>query len=305
MKNIKAIVLTCLVAMSIPASAQKIPQMIDQAFDDFISSVLKDDYVTASHSEAYTEGYYKEYAFAMPAKRGKVLDKLNENMKLNSRDASSSLMKKAGGNADTKLTVMYGENRVHTRIFGSKKENNYNVQVFNRNAAQPGMQTAYALVWKKSNDSIFGTAFKIYSKDPTKGKSVRWSKYEMDSDGTVTINGKPYYKSGSDTSVTVPKTSADFLQQFTNLSTLFKSYATDYEAFKKKYDVAPQLITTRTTFLTGAANKIMRLCKEYGNVLDKYDRGNVKNSLMSLKGLCTGDLEFLSSMFLSAEASLK
>lgn len=305
MRNIKAIVLTCIVAMSIPASAQKIPQMIDQAFDDFVSSVLKDDYVTASHSEAYTEGYYKEYAFAMPAKRGKALDKLNENMKLNSKDASSSLMKKAGGNANTKLTVMYGEDRVQTMIFGSKKENNYNVQVFNRNVAQPGMQTVYALVWKESKDSIFGTAFKIYSKDPVKRKTAKKLSYVVDSDGVVTINGKPYYKSGSDTSVTVPKSSADFLQQFTNLSTLFKSYASDFDVFKKKYDVSSQLITKRTTFLSGAANKILRLCKEYGNVLDKYDRGNVKNTLLSLKGLCTGDLEYLSPMFLSAQNSLK
>ncbi len=310
MKKLNRITFACLLATSIPVCAQKIPQMIDQSFDEFISALLKNDFITASRSDSYAEGYYKEYAFALPRKRSKDFDKFNENLKLNSREASSSLLKKAGSRAATKCRLTYGNYNAYSKEFGSNEEYNYNVQTFNKHAAQPGMRTAYALEWKNSKDSIFGTAYVIYGKDPDAKFSIlpnsTGTGFIKGKDGaTSTIGGKSFYASDPAGAIVVPTSSADFLQQFTSLSTLFTTNASDFSEFKKKWDSSSDYVSKRVALLSGAANRIMRLCKEYGKILDKGDREIVRNALPSLAGMCSGDLAYLTALFTSAQNALK
>lgn len=334
----KSLILTCLIALALPAQAQKTPQMVSQAFDDFVGEIAGKDYVTASQSSTYTDGYNKQYDFTIPEKRSKAFEKFNQALRQNSPKATNWLLKKAGSESSARLAVAYGEGSSSVITFGSHKENNYNVQIF-RSQQDTTMRTAYALVWHTDKDYIVGTVYKIYGKMPhcrssrpstriilngfgtadadssaSAGTSTTASTTTMttssgrtvtiNSDGSMVVDGR-VYRFGSDAmGVEVPQSSSDFIQQFTNLSTLFLTYASSFDAYKTQVTVSTGDVTKRVNLLTGTANRIMRLCKDYGRLLSKADRQVVGSGIDQMMDFCTGDLRPLSYMLESARKSL-
>lgn len=168
MKRITTIV--ALIAIATAVHAQKAPQAIGQAFDEFYGKLYKDGHITSSSQKTYKNGYYKSFYFALPQRRGKLITEYGNTLSDNGQRAYSSLVKKAGTTDDSQLTIGYGEGNRLRIIFGTKRNHNYNVQVF-RDKKDSTMRYVYALVWYAKDDSILGCAGKYYGKDPNMEKT--------------------------------------------------------------------------------------------------------------------------------------
>lgn len=168
MKRITTIV--ALIAIAMAVHAQKAPQAIGQAFDEFYGKMYKDDHITSSSQKTYKNGYYKNFYFALPQRRGKLITEYGNTLSDNGQRAYSSLVKKAGTTDDSQLTISYGEANRQRVNFGTKRNHNYNVQVF-RDQKDSTMRYVYALAWYAKGDSILGCAGKYYGKDPNREKT--------------------------------------------------------------------------------------------------------------------------------------
>lgn len=102
------------------------------------------------------------------------------------------------------------------------------------------------------------------------------------------------------------RTSADFLEQFNNLATLFATEA-DFcnKVSKGTTTVAFDSYVRHLNLWTGATNRIMRLCKEHGSLLDPVECAIVTNRLAKMKGKCGNNFENLGDMIEVAQRALK
>lgn len=176
-----------LVAIAMTAQAQKPVQEISQAFDEFYSKLYKAGYATSSSQDNYKEGYKKELYFALPMDKDKIVKEYDNLLFDYGRLAYSSLVKKAGTKNTSTLDIAYGEGNKQSHNFGSYSNRNYNVQLV-RDRKDSTMRYAYALVWYKENDSIIGSMYKFYGKDPKKKTSrdvLRKGGWTIDKDGIV------------------------------------------------------------------------------------------------------------------------
>ena len=65
----------CLLVLSSACHAQKPIPNIDQAFDKFVQDLLQDDLVTSSTMNTYNIGMMKEFEFAVPRKKQKMVER--------------------------------------------------------------------------------------------------------------------------------------------------------------------------------------------------------------------------------------
>ncbi len=275
----RTFIVACLTAMSMTTSAQSTTPTIEQAFDNFASFILKKDYVTASESTTFNDKDEEctniTLSFALPKKKSAEFDHFNDALTQNSTKAYKSLRKKANSKADNKLTFLDGENNSKTIVFGAKADYNYNV-LMERSKEKSIMHKVYALVWKNSNDSIFGSVYKTYGMEPQ---------------SRTTDNGMP-----------IPRSSADFMQQFYNSSDLFLAIIKDFDQWKN----SAEQVNRRRLTLSATANLVMRLCKEYNFLIKSDDRQMVKQTLAKMISSCHDDsLYAIANLLKSAQNSLK
>ena len=270
----------CLMVLSSACHAQKPIPAIDQAFDKFVQDLLQDDLITSSTMNTYNIGMMKGFEFAVPRKKLKMVDTFHKALLSNSRIAYTSFTKKAGSASIETNRVGYGNNNSTTYLFGAHKDRNYNLQYF-RNRKDSTMRYVYALVWYPGkNDMVLGSVYKFYSKDPQAYKESLAYKMKVDQglDSLVSLGNIRYNKNlvrsyGLD--MTPPKDAAEFIMQLNTLRAAFKNARDQYPYLGNQ--------VTRRTLQTGVANKIVKLCKGYGKLLNADEKNFLANSLNKMK----------------------
>ena len=270
----------CLMMLSSACHAQKPIPAIDQAFDKFVQDLSQDDLVTSSTMNTYNIGMMKGFEFAVPGKKQKMVDTFHKALLSNSRLAYISFTKKAGSASIETNRVGYGNNNSTTYLFGAHKDRNYNLQYF-RNRKDSTMRYVYALVWYPGkNDMVLGSVYKFYSKDPQTYKTSLSYKMKADQglDSLVFLGNIRYNKNlvrSYDLDMTPPKDAAEFIMQLNTLRAAFKNARDQYPYLGNQ--------VTRRTLQTGVANKIVKLCKGYGKLLNADEKNFLANSLNKMK----------------------
>ena len=270
----------CLMMLSSACHAQKPIPNIDQAFDKFVQDLLQDDLVTSSTMNTYNIGMMKGFEFAVPGKKQKMVDTFHKALLSNSRLAYISFTKKAGSASIETNRVGYGNNNSTTYEFGTHKDRNYNLQYL-RDRKDSTMRYVYALVWYQGMDrSVKGSVYKFYSKDPQAYK-VSLS-YKMNAvqglDSLVSLGSIKYNRNlarSYDLEMTPPKDAAEFMVQLNTLRAAFKNANDQYPYFGNQ--------VTRRTLQTGIANKIVKLCKGSGKLLNADEKKFCASSLNKMK----------------------
>ena len=270
----------CLLVLSSACHAQKPIPDIDQAFDKFVLDLSQDDLVTSSTMNTYNIGMMKGFEFAVPRKKQKMVDTFHKALLSNSRLAYISFTKKAGSASIETNRVGYGNNNSMTYEFGTHKDRNYNLQYI-RDRKDSTMRYVYALVWYPGkNDVVLGSVYKFYSKDPQAYKMSL--SYKMNAvqglDSLVSLGNIRYNKNlvrsyGLD--MTPPKDAAEFIMQLNTLRAAFKNARDQYPYLGNQ--------VTRRTLQTGIANKIVKLCKGYGKLLNADEKKFCATSLNKMK----------------------
>lgn len=270
----------CLMMLSSACHAQKPIPAIDQAFDKFVQDLSQDDLVTSSTMNTYNIGMMKGFEFAVPRKKQKMVDTFHKALLSNSRLAYISFTKKAGSASIETNRVGYGNDNSMTYEFGTHKDRNYNLQYI-RNCKDSTMRYVYALVWYPGKDDmVLGSVYKFYSKDPQAYK-VSLS-YKMKAvqglDSLVSLGSIKYNRNlarSYDLEMTPPKDAAEFMVQLNTLRAAFKNARDQYPYFGNQ--------VTRRTLQTGIANKIVKLCKGYGKLLNADEKKFCATSLNKMK----------------------
>ena len=270
----------CLLVLSSACHAQKPIPDIDQAFDKFVLDLSQDDLVTSSTMNTYNIGMMKGFEFAVPRKKQKMVDTFHKALLSNSRLAYISFTKKAGSASIETNRVGYGNNNSATYLFGAHKDRNYNLQYI-RDCKDSTMRYVYALVWYPGkNDMVLGSVYKFYSKDPQTYKTSLSYKMKADQglDSLVFLGNIRYNKNlvrSYDLDMTPPKDAAEFIMQLNTLRAAFKNARDQYPYLGNQ--------VTRRTLQTGVANKIVKLCKGYGKLLNADEKNFLANSLNKMK----------------------
>lgn len=290
----------CLMMLSSACHAQKPIPNIDQAFDKFVQDLLQDDLVTSSTMNTYNIGMMKGFEFAVPRKKQKMVDTFHKALLSNSRLAYISFTKKAGSASIETNRVGYGNNNSTTYEFGTHKDRNYNLQYI-RNCKDSTMRYVYALVWYPGKDDmVLGSVYKFYSKNPQAYK-VSLS-YKMKAvqglDSLVSLGSIKYNRNlarSYDLEMTPPKDAAEFMVQLNTLRAAFKNANDQYPYLGDQ--------VTRRTLQTGVANKIVKLCKGYGKLLNADEKKFCATSLNKMKK--DTDDEYLQSLLELTANSLR
>ena len=290
----------CLLVLSSACHAQKPIPNIDQAFDKFVQDLSQDDLVTSSTMNTYNIGMMKGFEFAVPRKKQKMVDTFHKALLSNSRLAYISFTKKAGSASIETNRVGYGNNNSTTYEFGTHKDRNYNLQYI-RNCKDSTMRYVYALVWYPGKDDmVLGSVYKFYSKDPQAYK-VSLS-YKMKAvqglDSLVSLGSIRYNRNlarSYDLEMTPPKDAAEFMVQLNTLRAAFKNANDQYPYLGDQ--------VTRRTLQTGVANKIVKLCKGYGKLLNADEKKFCATSLNKMKK--DTDDEYLQSLLELTANSLR
>ena len=283
----------CLLVLSSACHAQKPIPDIDQAFDKFVLDLSQDDLVTSSTMNTYNIGMMKGFEFAVPRKKQKMVDTFHKALLSNSRLAYISFTKKAGSASIETNRVGYGNNNSMTYEFGTHKDRNYNLQYI-RDRKDSTMRYVYALVWYPGkNDVVLGSVYKFYSKDPQTYKKpsanvksfsytqpFSYTKPSVQSLDSLVLLAKNFKFDKSLAGSyyfdeTPPKDAAEFMMQLNTLRA----------AFKNAKDLYPYLGNQvfRRTLQTGIANKIVKLCKGYGKLLNADEKKFCASSLNKMK----------------------
>ena len=297
----------CLMVLSSACHAQKPIPAIDQAFDKFVQDLLQDDLVTSSTMNTYNIGMMKGFEFAIPERKQKMVDTFHKALLSNSRLAYISFTKKAGSASIETNRVGYGNNNSTTYEFGTHKDRNYNLQYF-RDRKDSTMRYVYALVWYPGkNDMVLGSVYKFYSKDPqtykkpsANVKPFSYTKPSVQSLDSLVLLAKNFKFDKSLAGSyyfdeTPPKDAAEFMMQLNTLRA----------AFKNAKDLYPYLGNQvfRRTLQTGIANKIVKLCKGYGKLLNADEKKFCATSLNKMKK--DTDDEYLQSLLELTANSLR
>ena len=290
----------CLMMLSSACHAQKPIPAIDQAFDKFVQDLSQDDLVTSSTMNTYNIGMMKGFEFAVPRKKQKMVDTFHKALLSNSRLAYISFTKKAGSASIETNRVGYGNNNSTTYEFGTHKDRNYNLQYI-RNCKDSTMRYVYALVWYPGKDDmVLGSVYKFYSKNPQAYK-VSLS-YKMNAvqglDSLVSLGSIRYNRNlarSYDLEMTPPKDAAEFMVQLNTLRAAFKNANDQYPYLGDQ--------VTRRTLQTGVANKIVKLCKGYGKLLNADEKKFCATSLNKMKK--DTDDEYLQSLLELTANSLR
>ena len=290
----------CLMMLSSACHAQEPIPAIDQAFDVFAQDLLKGDFVTSSSMNTYNIGMMKGFEFAIPERKQKMVDTFQKALLSNSRLAYISFTKKAGSASIETNRVGYGNNNSMTYEFGTHKDRNYNLQYF-RDRKDSTMRYVYALVWYQGMDrSVKGSVYKFYSKDPQTYKKPL--SYKMNAvqglDSLVSLGNIRYNKNlvrSYDLEMTPPKDAAEFIMQLNTLRAAFKNARDQYPYLGNQ--------VTRRTLQTGIANKIVKLCKGYGKLLNADEKKFCATSLNKMKK--DTDDEYLQSLLELTANSLR
>ena len=73
-KNLRIVMMACLMILSGTAVAQKTILMPQQAFENLAAWLTANDYVATSSKKQYSKGYVVSYDYAVPARKAKPIE---------------------------------------------------------------------------------------------------------------------------------------------------------------------------------------------------------------------------------------
>ena len=100
-KNLRIVMMACLMILSGTAVAQKTILMPQQAFENLAAWLTANDYVATSSKKQYSRGYVVSYDYAVPVRKAKPIETYNQALLASNKIAYSSMIKKKGFDSDT------------------------------------------------------------------------------------------------------------------------------------------------------------------------------------------------------------
>lgn len=286
MKTKRTILAIAMAVMMIPSYAQKPVQAVWQTYDNFVSSLYKSGYITSSSQSSYKNGYYKWIEFAVPKKDAELVRGFDGLLfDYGQRFAYSTLIKKAGSNDKTTLTIAYGEDNDLTYRLGLYNNRNYNVQVC-RDLKDSTMRYAYGLYWSERNDSLIGGINKFYGKDPKMESKMEIHDGILQMSGLGNLLGGSNGTSASDDGFGNQKidTGADYMDYFSKLHILFSALNSEYNDYRQASGDDKAESIAIMNLMTTTMNKISDLHERYSQLLSKPQRKIVADQLKDMAG---------------------
>ncbi len=99
--SIRLILLVWLMSAATAVFAQKGQSSVEQAFEKALNTIMKEGYLTDSEADTYKDGAYaKNYVFAIPEKKKKIIDAVAKALYANSSMAYVVMTNSAGSKGD-------------------------------------------------------------------------------------------------------------------------------------------------------------------------------------------------------------
>lgn len=279
------IFLTALLA-ALAALAASAQDNLKKAVNDFITDGSLTEYIkitqqidAADAGKNNASSFYK-YDFELPKSKIKKFGILKQAFNKDAPKAYKVQVRNAGVSSSELASIGYGKNLDKTYSFGSYIKRNYMI-MYVRDPQDNNRRSVYAIVWYdgKKKGSLAGSVVTFSSLDPQKlTKSMRQNdlskQYESLKDLPERLEGLkdlPERLEGL-SQLTQVNSSMDFLQRFGSLRAIYKKSVASHE----ELDIQ-----------TGIVNRILSLCKNYGNLLSKSERTVCAEGLDELRKIST------------------
>lgn len=314
MRTIKLLTIVALcIAPSITLDAQ---EHLDKAIADFAGNENIMKYVSTSVEKENSESdgrhtsFAYTYVFNFPNMgKFKSIKPLIDAFYKDCSSAYKVLEKSAGIN--DKVNIAYGEKLEKQIKLGDQVNNNYKVMLF-RDAQDSLRRYAYGISWTVDPDdqSVSGSIYKIYSLDPKKAKKAgKHNTIIINSDGSIDIsdnnvirhvpfNSDAYRQmqdrmalKGTNTNTLVDniktdsiKTSTDFIKKF---GIIRSTYINNNQNTDSSENQLNMLFIDKSQLNTALVNKMLELCTNYANLLDKHEIMLCREGLTDMKKVTT------------------
>lgn len=314
MRTIKLLTIVALcIAPSITLDAQ---EHLDKAIADFASNEDIMKYVSTSvekensESEDRQTSFAYTYVFNFPNMgKFKSIKPLIDAFYKDCDSAYKVLEKSAGIN--DKVNIAYGEKLEKLITLGGQVNCNYKVLLV-RDSKDSLRRYAYGISWTidPADQSVSGSIYKIYSPDPQKAKKAgKHSMIRINSDGSIDIsdnnairhvpfNSDAYRQmqermalKGTNTNTLVDniktdsiKTSTDFIKKFGIIRSTYIKYNQNTDGNESLLDMA---FVDKSQLNTALVNKMLELCTNYANLLDKHEILLCREGLTDMKKITT------------------
>lgn len=286
---------TLLMALSATALyGQKAIPDLHQAFDTFSQQLEKSHFTTHETKIEEEKAICLLKTFAIPKKKSGCFETYRNALVANGRIAYTSYSQKAGARADDDsqktitINFSYGKDGSQYIVFGNDSRYNYEMRCL-RAPKDSTMRYVYAVKWNTDNDSVVGTAYKLYGLDPKRRRRSRTytfgNRYSLDSlhqldslssrlsvlrklDSLDLGRNARVYMIDSNREIT----NSEFLQKLSNLRAALKTAKGEGDSKEKTL-----------TLQTGVVNKIVELCNRHGHVLSLQEVYFCKSALKAMK----------------------
>ena len=275
--------------------AQKGQASVEQAFNKAVNTLQKGNYVTDTKIETYKDGaYYKNYCFAIPENKKKIIDAVNKALGTNDQYAYNIMNQNANSNGKQQIDIAYGDNNEKKRQYGNSKETNYRISLF-KDEQNNKKRYAYILTWMNTKDGMLkGMLHRIYGTDPKaqrEEESNRWGSHRWDSNITIPSqdemkkqweeiekNKKKWEEKLKQYYQTTPKNSTEFLMMFNNYRQTFKNIDDFVVANDSEH---PEW--NKAAIQIVVANRLMQLCNNNASLLNTEEKKFCANTLLKMK----------------------
>lgn len=251
---------------------------LKKAATDFLENKDLTKFFNNNSDESGDGYYYKICNFSIPKSKSKALEDLIEAFNKDTKESYGYYEQHKGSSTGEFKVIAYGKDNRSNIYFGLNTSHNYRAMFFNsgqndkshnnyarfNNSLNDKKRTVYALAWYEKGTNIEGSLYIIYGDNPQKTqKSVSYKVPKENIFSSLNeLNGLSYKRSFlvSDS----VKTSDDFLSKFGGYRSLFKSYSNNED------------------IRLSTVNKILKLCKNSGTLLDADEKKVVSNSINDL-----------------------
>lgn len=251
---------------------------LEKAATDFLENKDLAKFFNNNSDESGDGYYYKICNFSIPKSKSKALEDIIEAFSKDTKESYGYYEQHKGSSTGEFKVIAYGKDNHSNVYFGLNTSHNYRAMFFNggqsnkshnnyarfNNSLNDKKRTVYALAWYEKGTNIEGSLYLIYGDNPQKTqKSVNYkvSKVNIFSN----LNELNDLANNRDLLVNDSiKTSDDFLSKFGGYRSLFKLYSNNED------------------IRLSTVNKILKLCKNSGSLLDVDEKRVVSNSINDL-----------------------
>lgn len=229
------------------------------------------------------EYYFKIYEFSIPKEKSKKLEEIINAFDKDNQESYSYFEQQKGNSTANYKVIAYGKDNKSNVYFGTNTKHNYRAMFFNggqnykssnnynrfNDTLDHQKRTVYALAWYEHGKNIDGTLYIIYGNNPQITPTNQTFK-KLNQNIFSSLDGMSDVIDNSYTVVKDSiKTSDDFLSKFGNYRSLFNLYSNNED------------------IRLSTVNKILKICKNSGHLLDADEKKIVSNSIDDMVALST------------------